>query len=624
MRQLEPTINCLSVEELRELVFGGSRAPIALEEEQLDKYRKLSSVLQKFPIRNRKVCLLVPPAFNPEAADYRRAYNRRYSIYPPYGILTLSSAIRHFMPSWSVQILDLYLETLKRTVLRQEHDFETLLELIPEDCDLYGVTIMFESAETEAIRCIEYLSNNGKLVISGGAQSTADFENLLKHDYCNIVIKKEGQTQLIRLLSLWERVNNDQSEIEGHFQEIYNLAFRYSHDVISFEDKLEKTVSLDIRKEYGLINLDEYNEYGLPHIYARTGAPSRKWATLLTNRGCRGHCTFCQVADLMDGVRSRSVSDVIDEILFLYHEKNVRHIEVLDDDFLAYRDHALQLFHRWAELNLDLTFSTGNAVLAISIDEEMAKAMVDAGCVVTGFGVETGNEERLRTLRRPASLKKVREACCIFKKNHPHIWVFANFIIGFPNETYGELFDTFNYAKSLEIDYCQCAVLHPIPGTPVYEQICSLRDERAIDRLGTDKMTMYSPGEWVVARGLTFDDIYKEIYDFRDIDPEKIPGTVEIQQFQIYFNVFVNLLGSIHLKPGGMPERAKSLTDNILKAYPMDAISWGVNARAARLLGDEEGYEIAVKNYRKAVKESRFWSMFFEVYDVAKLMGIPV
>ena len=56
----------------------------------------------------------------------------------------------------------------------------------------------------------------------------------------------------------------------------------------------------------------------------------------------------------------------------------------------------------------------------------------------------------------------------------------------------------------------------------------------------------------------------------------------------------------------------------------MDAISWGVNARAARLLGDEEGYEIAAKNYRKAVKESRFWSMFFEVYDVAKLMGIPV
>ena len=157
----------------------------------------------------------------------------------------------------------------------------------------------------------------------------------------------------------------------------------------------------------------------------------------------------------------------------------------------------------------------------------------------------------------------------------------------------------------------------------IYDEMVAIDDERVI-AFGSEKTRADTAGRAIVSRGLTFDDVFKEVIDFREVDLEKKPNGMEIQQFQIYFNTSINLVGSVHLKPGGMPEKIKKFTDDVLKAYPMDAVSWGVNAKAARLLGDEERFEISAKNYREAAKKSRYWSQFFEIYDIPNKLGIPL
>ena len=623
MRRLDTSVNNLSIEELKELFFQGSYKPVVLKEGQFNKYQKLLNVLREFTIREHKICFISPPLLKPEALNRRTAKNLRYLDYPPHSFLYLSASIRSFIPGWKIKILDLNLEASKRVVLGQNHDYETLLSLIPNDFDIYGITWMFEANMLEAIRLMENLKDMRKFVVAGGVQSTIEFRNLLKNDLCTIVIKKEGEAPFVKLLTLWEKANDEHFKADGYSQEIYNLAFKYMNEIISFDTKFENPLSLDIRKEYSLIDLNEYNKYGSPDIWTRIAAKDKKWATLSVTRGCRGHCTYCQVSDIMgQGARTRSVSDVIDEILFLYHKKGVRHIEIFDDDFLGNYKRMLELLRRWADLKLNLTFSVGSGMLAISIDKDIVQAMSDAGCVMTGFGVETGNEKRLKSLRKPISLKKAREACEIFKKNHRHIWLQANFILGFPKETYGELMDTFNYAKSLEVDLCQTSILRPLGGTPIHEQLISLNDERVADSFGKDKMHADTPGRALVSRGLTFDDAYKEVCDFRNMELESIPNVVEIQQFQIYFNVFINLIGSVNLKSGGMPEKIKSFTDDVLKAYPMDAVSWGVNAKASKMLGLTDQYDRSMKNYEKALKNSTFWLAFFDLYEVRSKLGL--
>jgi radical SAM superfamily enzyme YgiQ (UPF0313 family) len=623
MKRLDQTVNTLSVEELRNLLFDGSPASLPLDDE-LDKYQKLASILEKHPIRNRNICLVTPPQLNPEVADQQTARNLRYQDYPPTGLLWLSAAVRKFMPAWTVQVVDLNLETLKRTSLGQDHGFEAVLQAIPNDCDLYGVSVMFESTEVEALHTMEHIAQKGRLVISGGFQSTVSSKDLLDHGACSMIIKKEGEPQLVKLLSYWETVNSGGSGIPEDTERFYNLDFKHEDAIVSFEEKFENPISLDIRKEYDLIDLDQYTAYGAPTIWTRIEATGKKWATLLCNRGCRGRCTFCQVSYVMgQGVRSRSVSDVIDEILFLYHEQGVRHLDVIDDDFLGNPDLALELLRAWADLKLDMTYAIGSGVLALQINEDLAQAMSDSGCIMSGFGIESGNAERLKSLRKPTSLKKIREGCEIFKQNHRHIWLQGNFIIGFPSETYGELMDTFNYAKSLEIDYCQSSILRPILGTPIYDQMAAIEDKRVIS-FGSAKTRADTAGRDIVSRGYTFDDAFDDVIDFRKVDLEKKPNVEEIQQFQIYFNTSINLVGSINLKPGGMPEKIRKFTDDVLKAYPMDAISWGVNAKACKLLGEEAQFEASAESYRKAAKASRYWSQFFEIYDIPNQLGIPL
>ena len=53
----------------------------------------------------------------------------------------------------------------------------------------------------------------------------------------------------------------------------------------------------------------------------------KRFATVLSNRGCRAKCTFCSVRNFNGrGVRRREVSSVIDELLMLREVYGVEHI----------------------------------------------------------------------------------------------------------------------------------------------------------------------------------------------------------------------------------------------------------------------------------------------------------
>ena len=619
MKQLDPAINNLDTEELRAILFG---RPAEMETASDAVYSKLSEILRRYPIRYKKICIIVPPLQYADTIQPHVARARRYMTHIPYGSLCLSASVHRFKPEWQVEVVELNVACLKCAIRGEDYSFEAMVRLIPQDCDFYGVSWMFVSAEHSALTLMRYLKDKGKFVVTGGVQATSSSEDLLKHNFADIVVKREGEANICRLLSLWEESQN-KNTLTTNSAGIVNVSFTYNGEVVSFPDGFENPVTPDIREEYRKINIEDYNVAGSPSSWVRILAHKRLFANVLNTRGCRGQCVFCQCSVFMGpNVRVRSVDDVFDEICFLYNEKGVSHIEWVDDDLLADRTRILELLRRISEANMDISFSTANAVLAISIDDEIAQAMSDARFVHIGFGVETGSELRLKTLRKPASLKRVRRACDIFKKSHPNIWVHANFMLGYPNETHQEMMETFNYAKSLGIDWCACAVLQPLKNTPIYSDFVALDDERVTGSFGKNVTSVASPGRDSVYKGRTFDDIFDSVVDFRNIDADKVATKIETQQFHIYFTVFVNLLGNINLTSQGFPERLKMITEDTLQTYPFDVVSWGVNAKVSLMLGDEQQYEKAIFNYKKTLAESRYWSEFFDVYDIKSKLAL--
>ena len=59
---------------------------------------------------------------------------------------------------------------------------------------------------------------------------------------------------------------------------------------------------------------------------------------MLTSRGCPFRCSYCY-HPWRGRVNFRSAQNVIDEMLLMYHDHNVRHFAIKDDSFTAKRSH---------------------------------------------------------------------------------------------------------------------------------------------------------------------------------------------------------------------------------------------------------------------------------------------
>jgi radical SAM superfamily enzyme YgiQ (UPF0313 family) len=103
-----------------------------------------------------------------------------------------------------------------------------------------------------------------------------------------------------------------------------------------------------------------------------------------------------------------------------------------------------------------------------TVNEETLRLMRKAGCDAVSFGIETGNPEMLKTIRKGITLDQARHAVSLCKK--VGIQAHASFMIGLPGESHQTMRDTQEFAKSLKIEHGY-HMLAPFPGTTVRENV---------------------------------------------------------------------------------------------------------------------------------------------------------
>ena len=68
-------------------------------------------------------------------------------------------------------------------------------------------------------------------------------------------------------------------------------------------------------------------------------------------------------------------------------------------------------------------------MLAINIDEELVEAIGKAGFVQVGFGVESGDEEMRRRIRRVTRVPNLIQTIDHFRQKFPNIFIHCNFML---------------------------------------------------------------------------------------------------------------------------------------------------------------------------------------------------
>ncbi|MBK7368254.1 MAG: B12-binding domain-containing radical SAM protein [Candidatus Eisenbacteria bacterium] len=190
---------------------------------------------------------------------------------------------------------------------------------------------------------------------------------------------------------------------------------------------------------------------------------------LMTSRGCPARCTFC--ANHVTGrvYRWRSAANVVAEMKALRRRHGVRHFPFWDDAFTARRVRLLELCAAIvAEPELAgctwTCITPGNMVRPADL-----AVMREAGCVAINFGLESGDLNVLRDIRKGQHPDQVRDA--VRSARDAGMTTIVNFMFGFPQEGVRELANTRAFMESIapHTDYFNNrGVLVPFPGTEIY------------------------------------------------------------------------------------------------------------------------------------------------------------
>lgn len=368
-------------------------------------------------------------------------------IIPPIALGYLAQAIR---PDHEPVVLD---------CLKEQCGIERIRELAPQ-FDVIGITVFTK----DLALCRDYLaaakSANPRIVtVCGGPHPSAVPDETARYyaGACDYAFIGESEQSFPMLLSHLEAGNPPLQEIPG---------------LCWMEDGAPRSTPCIVRQD--LDSFDVAWDLMPPASYpeAPHGAFYKQYpiAPIITSRGCPFHCTFCG-GFVVSGrkIRQRSVGHVLDEIALLHDTYGVREIHIEDDNFTFRKDYVLEFCARLRERFPGITWTCPNGVRIDTLDEEMLAAMKASGCYALSLGIESGNNDTLKAMKKSLTVEKTLEKIAMIARSG--IMLNAFFILGYPGETPAHIERTIEFACSLPLKRASFANFQPLPGTEAFDDL---------------------------------------------------------------------------------------------------------------------------------------------------------
>jgi anaerobic magnesium-protoporphyrin IX monomethyl ester cyclase len=192
-----------------------------------------------------------------------------------------------------------------------------------------------------------------------------------------------------------------------------------------------------------------------------------KTTSIMTTLGCSFSCDFCSKPVFGSLFRRRNLEMVfaeIEQIRALGYDS----LWIADDNFTLDVRFLKDFCRRITGQNIHwscLSRVTG-------INEEIVQIMKKAGCRRVYLGLETGNAETLKLMKKKATIEEGKNAVRLF--HQAGVEVAAFFIVGYPGETTSSIEDTFQYALELPLDNISFNVPFPLPGSELFKRVSKL------------------------------------------------------------------------------------------------------------------------------------------------------
>ena len=409
---------------------------------QPSAFSYINCLLRKSVLKEKmKILLIGPMASRKSPIKGRRAHF-------PVGLGLIAASLKE--SGATVKILDNETECLNKCELSDyieasEYDAYGITAMAPQYRYIKGLSKMIKKAKNRPI-------------ILGGPLATYSYEAVLTNTDVDVCVIGEGEETIDDLIENMNDLENVSGIAYKDNESVYKTPariLRMSRDEYSFP-------------AYELFNMEPYfkkllGQYeGWGSEYLNKNVAGLKIMGIMTGIGCPYHCKFCSRSVIKP--RLRSIDNIISEITYCVDKYDIKAVRFNDDLLIINEKRTLELCEKIKPLNLIWSGLSRTNVL----NDKLAKAMKDAGCIGVGFGYESGSNVLLKAMNKGLTVEDHKKATVAAKRNGLAIRV--QLMFGYPGENMDSVEETISFFKEMEIPPRRFNVLTPLPGSELYDE----------------------------------------------------------------------------------------------------------------------------------------------------------
>jgi anaerobic magnesium-protoporphyrin IX monomethyl ester cyclase len=344
-----------------------------------------------------------------------------------------------------------------------------------ERYDLVGISsptpLIYEAWEAAA-----QAKAQGAITILGGPHLTLMPDESMQRPEVDLVVRGEAEDTIVDIVGEIERQGAGSKGQEAGARSALAACSLAAIPGVSWRDGAGQVVhnpDRPLRQEIESIPWPAYHLFKIErytNLQPLTDGldPHARAYTLLTSRGCPYQCIYCSKPITGHTWRARSPQDVVAEWRYLVREMGATEIGITDDVWNLKPERAKEICRLLIAEGLNqVPWVTIHGMRADHTDAELFQLMKQAGCKRVGFGVESGNQAVLDSIKKHQTLDDVRRA---FKESRAAgLQTMGFFIFGLPADNEATMDDTIRFALELEPDLANFMIAAPYPGTELWQ-----------------------------------------------------------------------------------------------------------------------------------------------------------
>jgi len=409
----------------------------------------------------RKRILLIEPPFH-------RLYKSTYSLdLYPLGLGYLAEAVNKDT-DWDVMVYnaDFTPNSERRTLVYEtgpgfykyldqlKDPFAEIWNEIRKVIKEYQPSIIGVSAKTQNFRSACVVAKIAKeidkniIVIVGGPHPSMVGEDVFICPDIDICVVGEGEKTIVCLLGAIEN--------KEKFENVRGIIYRTNGGIVKNgpQDFIQNVDDLCFPYENAPKLLKDHALY-----------PMQAFNSIFASRGCPFNCFFCGSRNIWSRkVRFRSPDNVAREI-GQRQKIGLKLVSFQDDYFGVTKSYIFDLCKAIMDQCPGVKWSC--QIHVKSVNDENIAIMKRAGCVSIRLGIESGNNDILKKIRKNITIEEALSVCKTIKKYGIELHTF--YIIGFPQETEKTLMDTLDAMNRTKCDTLIYSIFTPYPGTEAFD-----------------------------------------------------------------------------------------------------------------------------------------------------------